>query len=153
MGDLEFCMENFHKPRLSKLAEFVLTETDYSYQFYAPPSVETYLIQINISELFILSVSYLPIEITDEVPFLFLQFHCLIGELKGNPSNELLTAMSGANNATELSSFHIKENELYIKSVLAEDPESSLDLRKISFSLGIFQNNLLDHQESLRALV
>ena len=61
--------------------------------------------------------------------------------------------MLDANNATELSSFHIKENEIYIKSVLAEDPESSLDLRKIAFSLGIFQNNLLDHQESLRALV
>ncbi len=153
MGDLEFCMENFHKPRLSKLAEYVLTETDYSYQFYSPPAVETYLIQIEISQQFILSVSYLPIEISDDVPFLFLQFHCLIGELTGSPSNELLTTMSDANNATELSSFHIKENEIYIKSVLAEDPESSLDLRKIAFSLGIFQNNLLDHQESLRALV
>ena len=96
--------------------------------------------------------SYYPIEISNDVPFLFLQFHCLIKELETSPSSELLAQISEANNGSELSSFYADENKLFLKSVFIDDSEQELDISKISFLLGIFHTNLLEHKDMLTSL-
>ncbi len=153
MSDLEFCIENFHKPRLTKIAEYLLRDTDFEYDFFEPPTFETHMIQVKLRDELILSINYYPIEISNDVPFLFLQFHCLIHELEDDPSNELLAQISEANNGSELSSFYIDNKQLFLKSVLTDDPEQDVDIKTISFVLGIFHNNLLEHKDALRSVV
>ncbi len=153
MIDLDYCVENFHKPRMSRLAEHLLLESEFSYDFFEPPAFETYMVQIKLAEESILSVNYFPIEVTDEVPYLFLQLHTLIGEVADQPSSDLLAYLSLANNNTELSSFHIDDGKVYVKFVQVEDPEASLEVAQISFILRIFYNNLLTHAPVIRKLI
>ena len=153
MSDLEYCIENFHKPRMTRLAEFLLNESEFPYEFFEPETFGTYMVQIKISDDLIISVNYFPIEISNDTPYLFLQLHCLLGDCKDSPSPALLQALSDANNATELSAFHVDAGQLYLKSVLTEDPERELDISKFSFMLRIFYNNLLAHRDSLLGLL
>ena len=78
MSDLNFCIENLHKPRITEIAEYLLRDTEFDYDFFEPPTFDTYMIQIKLKDDLILSINYYPIEISNDVPFLFLQFHCLI---------------------------------------------------------------------------
>tara|TARA_B100000945_G_scaffold292090_1_gene267095 strand:+ start:1237 stop:1701 length:465 start_codon:yes stop_codon:yes gene_type:complete len=152
MSDLNFCIENLHKPRITEIAEYLLRDTEFEYDFFEPPTFDTYMIQIKLKDDLILSINYYPIEISDDVPFLFLQFHCLIKELENSPSSELLAQISEANNGSELSSFYADENKLFLKSVFIDDSEQELDISKISFLLGIFHSNLLEHKDMLTSL-
>lgn len=153
MIDLQYCIENFHKPRMAKLAEFLLNESEFPYDYFEPPTFETYMAQIKLSEELILSINYFPIEVTDEAPYLFLQLHTLLGELDGEPSADLYKYLSLANNNTELSAFHVDDGKLYIKSVLVEDPLADLDIARISFVMRIFYNNLMAHVPVLKSLL
>ena len=152
MSDLNFCIENLHKPRITEIAEYLLRDTEFEYDFFEPPTFDTYMIQIKLKDDLILSINYYPIEISNDVPFLLLQFHCLIKELETSPSSELLAQISEANNGSELSSFYADENKLFLKSVFIDDSEQELDISKISFLLGIFHTNLLEHKDMLTSL-
>ena len=152
MSDLNFCIENLHKPRITEIAEYLLRDTEFDYDFFEPPTFDTYMIQIKLKDDLILSINYYPIEISNDVPFLLLQFHCLIKELETSPSSELLALISEANNGSELSSFYADENKLFLKSVFIDDSEQELDISKISFLLGIFHTNLLEHKDMLTSL-
>ena len=152
MSDLNFCIENLHKPRITEIAEYLLRDTEFEYDFFEPPTFDTYMIQIKLKDDLILSINYYPIEISNDVPFLLLQFHCLIKELETSPSSELLALISEANNGSELSSFYADENKLFLKSVFIDDSEQELDISKISFLLGIFHTNLLEHKDMLTSL-
>ena len=152
MSDLEFCIENLHKPRITKIAEYLLRDTEFDFDFFEPPTFDTYMIQIKLKDELILTINYYPIEVSDDVPFLLLQFHCLIQELEKSPSSELLAQISKANNGSELSSFYADENKLFLKSVFIDDSEQELDISKISFLLGIFHTNLLEHKDMLTSL-
>lgn len=153
MDELQYSIENFHKPRIAKLAEFLLRESEYPYDYFEPPTFETYMVQVKLEEELILAINYFPIEISDDAPYLFLQLHTLLGESEAEPSNDLLSYMSQANNSTELSSFQFDEGRLFIKSVLVEDPEAEMDIAKISFVMRIFYNNLLVHAPVFRKLL
>jgi len=153
MNDLEYCIENLHKPRIGQLAEFLLKESEFPYDYFAPPVFETYMVQIKLSAELILSVNYFPIEVSDEAPYLFLQLHCLIAELDEEPSPDLYKYLSLANNSTELSSFYIEDKRLFVKSVLIDDPKSALDLPAISFLLRIFYNNLTNHLAAFKHII
>ncbi len=153
MNDLEYCIENFHKPRMTKLAEFLLQESEFPYDFFEPETFGTYMIQIKVSDECIISVNYYPIEISSDTPYLFLQLHCLLSEFNSDPTAGFLQALSDANNATELSTFHAENNQLFLKSVMTEDPEQELDIPKFSFMLRIFYNNLMAHRDSLTRLL
>lgn len=153
MNDLQYSIENFHKPRMAKLAEFLLTEAEFPYDYYEPPSFETYMIQIKLSDEFRISINYFPIEISDQAPYLFLQFHCVVSELDDEPSADLLRYIAWLNTRTELSDYNVDEGRLYMKSVLIDDPEAELDLNKIGFILRIFYRNLVDHLEGIRRVL
>lgn len=153
MDDLAYCIENFHKPRMSKLAEFLLTESEFTYDFHEPPVFETHLIQIKLPEELILSINYFPIEITDEAPYLFLQLHCQLAELEHGTSEDFLKYLMRANNDTELSAFNLDGNALYLKTVLIDDAEAELDLPRISFALRIFYNNLFSQISGFRHII
>jgi len=153
MIDLQYCIENFHKPRIGKLAEYLLNESEFPYDYFAPPVFETFMIQVKLSAELILSINYFPIEISDEAPYLFLQFHCLLAEVDGEPSQDLHKYLSLANNSTELSTFYINDNRLFMKSVVIDDPKADLDLDRIRFLLRIFYNNLVSHLASFRHIV
>lgn len=153
MSDLEQCIEGFHKPRIAKLAEFLLAESEFSYDYFEPPAFETYMVQIKLPEDLIISVNYFPIEITNDAPFLFLQFHCLIQELDDEPSADLLKYLSYANNNTELSAFHVDDNRLFLKALLIDEPREALDLARVSFLLRIIYNNLVEHLPPLKLVI
>lgn len=138
---------------MGKLAEYLLTESEFPYDYFEPPAFETYMIQVKLSDGSIISINYFPIEITDEAPYLFLQFHCLLGELNDAPSEDLLKYLSYANSNTELSAFHVDGNQLFLKSVLIDDPEAELDIPRISFVLRIFYNNLSNYINGFKHIV
>ena len=153
MTDLAYCIENFHKPRMTQIAQFLLEKLEFPYDFFEPPTFETYMVQIKLPQDLIISVNYFSIELSDDTPYLFLQLHCLLGELQGPPGTELLKAVTEANNATELSQFHVADNQLFLKSVLIDDPGQDLDIAQVAFQLQIFHSNLLDHGGALVRLI
>lgn len=153
MDDLQYCIEHFHKPRMARFAEFLLNESEFPYDYFAPPAFDTYMAQIKLAEDLILSVNYFPIEITDDAPYLFLQLHTLLGELEGEPTADLYEYLSLANNSTELSAFHVDGGRLFIKSVLVDDPQAELDISRISFVMRILYNNLMAHLPVLQKLL
>ena len=149
MSDLEYCIEHFHKPRMGQLAKFLLEKSEFSYEFFEPPTFETYMIEIQLPKGLIISINYFPIEITDETPFLFLQIHCLIKELETEPSSALLKTVAEVNSATELSSIYLDDGILFQKTVWVDDPQQDLDLARVGFLLRIFYNNLVSQLDSL----
>lgn len=153
MNDLAYCIENYHKPRMSQIAEFLLEKTEFSYDFFEPPTFETYMVQIKLPQGLIISINYFPIEITRDAPYLFLQLHCLLEELKSPPSFELLKAIVDANSATELSQFHLADDQLFLKSLLIDDPRQVMDLPQVAFQLQIFHGNLMAYGEALARLI
>lgn len=153
MNDLQYCIENFHKPRMAKLAEFLLTESEFDYDFIEPPVFETYMIQIKLNDDLRLCINYFPIEITDQAPYLFLQLHCVLADLEKEPSEDLLRYLSLVNNNTELSAYQVDESRLFLKSVMIDDPEAALNTAQIGFLLRIFYSNLMDHREGFQVIL
>jgi hypothetical protein len=153
MSDLEYCIENFHRPRIAKLAEFLLNKSEFPYDYFEPPVFETYMIQVKLDEELIISINYFPIVVTEESPYLFLQLHCVVGEMNESSSSALLNYLSYANNEIELSVYRAEDNRVFLKSVLIDDANAELDIDRISFLLRIFYNNLRSHIENFKLIL
>ena len=111
MEDLEYVIKNFHKPRMSKIADHLLKESNFSFDYFQPPTFETYMVQIKLPDDSIIAINYFLVEVSSETPFLFLQFHCLLSEFVPPPNDALIRTVLESNNAAELGQFCIENNQ------------------------------------------
>ena len=153
MEDLEYAIKNFHKPRMSKIAEHLLKESDFLFDYFQPPTFETYMVQIKLPDDSIIAINYFLVEVSSETPFLFLQFHCLLSEFVSPPSDALIRTVLESNNAVELGQFCFDNNQLFFKSVMVDYPEWPLDISLFSFYLRVFRGNLTAHRDALMKLI
>jgi hypothetical protein len=152
MNDLKYSIENYHKPRLSTLAEHILGETNLEYDFFSPPTFETYMIQIKIPSIPIICINYIPIPLDDETPFLFLQLHAVVAEDIDISNKELLSYLNFANNNTVVSSFLADDGNVNLRAIITDNPTKDLDITNIIYSLKLASNNLRGHLELIQML-
>ena len=151
MDSIKEVEEEFHRPRLAAIAEHLLSNTKFKYEFFSPPAMELYLLQVHLDKETIVSINYLPVELDEQLPYLFLQMHyTIVDDIK--ISSDLREYILFANNNTVLSSFHIENNEVYIKTVITQNPDEDPDFEMLMFNLGVLGNNLIDHQKMMRAI-
>jgi len=150
MNDLNYSIENYHKPRLSSLASHILSETNLEYDFFSPPTFETYMIQIKIPSSPIICINYIPIPLNDETPFLFLQLHAVVLEEVNTSNKELLAYINFANNNTVVSSFLADNGEVSIRAIITDNPTKDLDITNVIYSLELASNNLMGHLELIQ---
>lgn len=152
MNDLKYSIENYHKPRLSSLAEHILSKTNLEYDFFSPPTFETYMIQIKIPSSPIICINYIPIPLDDDTPFLFLQLHAVVVEDADISNKELLSYLNFANNNTVLSSFLADDGKVNLRAIITDNPTMDLNLANIIYSLQLISNNLMGHLELIQMI-
>jgi len=145
--------EDFHRPRLAGLAEYLLSKTKFKYEFFSPPTLDLYMIQLSLDDETHVAVNYLPVELNEELPFLFLQLYCTVADEISKTSADLINYILFANNNTMLSAFYLEADQVYIKSLITQQPETDFEYDVFMFHLNLFQNNLKDHQGSIRSII